>query len=97
VPANVTSVIKKHRVRNAPAPPAGSAPRPAPRPGAVPPNGANAQVRVAHRHDDHAVLEVRCPCGNVMYVECRWPIPEAAEGHPPGAPDNGRPANKEAT
>ncbi len=97
MPANMASVIKKHRVRTAPASPAGSAPRPGPRPGAAPPDGANAQVRIAHRHDDHAVLEVHCPCGNVMYVECRWPVPEAAGGDGPGPPDNGRHANKEAT
>jgi len=97
VPVNVTTIIKKNRVRTAPASPAGSAPRPASRPGSAPSDGGAAQVHIAQCHDDHAVLEIRCPCGNVIHVECRWPAP-GAEGadDAPASPGNGRPASKEA-
>ena len=45
----------------------------------------------------HAVLEVCCPCGNVIRVECRWEVP-ATVGQPvsPGPADPPQP-NKEAT
>jgi hypothetical protein len=67
-----TGVIKKNHVRTA-APGSGAAHA---RTNAAPPADAApgpAQVRVAEMHDDHAILEVRCPCGELVHVRCRWP------------------------
>jgi len=98
MPANVTTVIKKNRVRTTPARPAGDPPHPASRPGAAPPDGAPAQVRIAQRHDDHAILEVCCPCGNVIHVECRWPK-AGADGaeDAPASLGTDHPASKETS
>jgi len=93
MPANAAAVIKKHRVREVPPDPAAGAP--AARGGRAP--AGQPQVRLDHQDADHAVLEVRCPCGNVIRVECRWEVP-ATVGQPvsPGPADPPQP-NKEAT
>jgi len=89
MPAPATGVIKKHRVRQAPA---GGASPVGGNPAAAP-----AQARLVQKEDDHAVLEVCCPCGNVIRVECRWEVP-VADGQPasPETTDAPQP-NKEAT
>jgi len=65
----VTGIVKKHQVR-----PAGAYPIGAER-AASPQTSGKAQVRILEQHDDHALLEIRCPCGRYTYVQCRWPIP----------------------
>jgi len=95
MPANVSTVIKKHRVKVAeprpiggPTPDGGAAGAPAARTG-------QAEVRIAHTGADRAVLEVRCGCGRVIHVECRWETPEACGE--PDSPAAGAPQpNKEA-
>jgi len=44
-------------------------------------------VRIAEQHADHAILEVRCGCGQTTLVECRWKVP--ATGNGPDAPAPG--------
>ncbi len=82
MPANVATVVKKHRVKVA-------GPRPLGRPAAGGETAAAAagrpEVRIAHTDADRAVLEVRCGCGRVIHVECRWETPGA--GGAPDAPD----------
>ncbi|MFO8014482.1 MAG: hypothetical protein R6X20_14385 [Phycisphaerae bacterium] len=85
-------VIKKHRVRQAPA---GAVPVAVPTDGAA--SAAQAEVRLVRKEVDHAVLEVSCPCGNIIHVECRWEVPTAVgQADAPEPPDAPQP-NKEAT
>lgn len=88
---NAPGVIKKHRVRQAEA-----APAPVAEPqGETGP--ALARARMVRKEADRAVLEVACPCGNVIHVECRWEAPTAAgPADAPASPDAPQP-NKEAT
>jgi hypothetical protein len=65
-------VLKKSQVR-----PAGAYPL-NPGPAAPAPAPAKGDVRLVEQHADHAVLEVRCACGRVTYVHCRWPMPGVA-------------------
>lgn len=81
MPANADGVIKKHRVRQVPPEPAAGA---SPAGGGPAPAGGS-QVRLVHREADHAVLEVCCPCGNVIRVQCRWETPPA--GEPSASPE----------
>jgi len=82
-----------HQATSAPqgAPPA-PGPEAAPGAGAAPEAGAEAAARIVRTAADHAVLEVRCPCGNVIHVECRWPAgpaegdAQAADAHPSEPP-----------
>jgi len=64
--------------------PQGAHPAPGPKAvpgaGAAPAVGTEATARLVRTADDHAVLEVRCPCGNVVHVECRWPAGPAERG-----------------
>jgi len=85
-------IIKKHRVRQAPA---GAAPVSGAAGG--PDGSAQAQARLVRREADHAVLEVTCPCGNIIHVECHWEVPPADGPTDAGqAPDTPQP-NKEVT
>jgi len=85
-------IIKKHRVRQAPA---GAAPVSASEGAADRP--ATAQARLVRHEADHAVLEITCPCGNVIHVECHWEVPPADGPTDAGpAPDTPQP-NKEVT
>lgn len=86
----VTGVVKKNRVRTrepcrigAQATPAGAARGPVGQP----------LVRLAERHDDHAILEVRCVCGQTTHVECRWKVPAPGDGPDTAAPDAGDPSD----
>jgi len=45
------------------------------------PAAGGPEARLVERHDDRAVIEVRCACGRFAYVECRWP--KAAPPAPP--------------
>jgi hypothetical protein len=68
-----SGILKKSQVR-----PAGACPL---NPGmAAPPSPApvKGDVRLVEQHSDHAILEVRCTCGKVTFVQCRWPVPGAA-------------------
>ena len=84
----VTGLVKKNRVKMgeprrigvAPSAPAGTAPGAAVQP----------EVRIAEEHADHAVLEVRCGCGQITCIECRWkgPAPQLEPGaRTPGEPE----------
>jgi hypothetical protein len=85
-------VIKKHRVRRAQTPAAPVAPA-----AGDDPSQAQAAARLVRKEADHAVLEVSCPCGNVIHVECRWEVPTAVgQADAPEPPDAPQP-NEEAT
>ncbi len=88
---NAPGIIKKHRVRERPADPANAAQAVA----GGPPSPVTAQARLVRRDGDRALLEVACPCGNVIHVECQWEVPPAdgpADAGP--TPDTPQP-NKE--
>ncbi len=53
-------------------------------PGVTRPSAARAptQVRIVQRDEDRAVVEVRCPCGNITLIECRWAGDEPAPEDP---------------
>jgi hypothetical protein len=88
---NAPGVIKKHRVRQAGAPPAPVAAAH----GETAP--AAARARLLRKEADRAVLEVACPCGNVIHVECQWEVPTGVgPADAPASPDAPQP-NKEAT
>jgi hypothetical protein len=65
-------ILKKNQVRSAGVCPLDAA--------ATPPPAAavKSDARLVEQHPDHAVLEVRCACGRITHVHCRWPIPGAA-------------------
>jgi hypothetical protein len=67
-------ILKKSHVRPAGAYTMNAGPAVAP----PPPVADKSDVRLVEQHPDHAILEVRCACGRVTYVQCRWPIPGAA-------------------
>jgi hypothetical protein len=84
-------VIKKHRVRQARTPAASVASA-----AGDDDSQAEAAARLVRKEADHAVLEVACPCGNVIHVECRWEVPTAVgQADAPPPPDAPQP-NKEA-
>jgi hypothetical protein len=70
---STSGILKKNQVRPAGAYAISTA-------AAAPPPTATAKgdVRLVEQHADHAILEVRCACGRVTYVQCRWPMPGAA-------------------
>jgi hypothetical protein len=81
----MTRILKKNRVK--PAAPRRIGAAPGMRRTSAPAAGGETEVRVVERHADRVVLEVRCPCGNVTHVECRWQDPA-----PTGLPDGRQPA-----
>jgi len=82
----MTRILKKGRVK--PAAPRRIGPAPGIRRAAAPAAGGETEVRVVERHADRVVLEVRCACGNVNHIECRWqdPAPTGSGGPEPPAP-----------
>lgn len=72
----LNGVLKKSRVKTASPCRIGTPP-----PGAQ--AEAEAETRLVEQYADRAVLEVRCPCGRVTYVECRWQVPVDATGPVP--------------
>jgi hypothetical protein len=89
-----TGVLKKNQVRSSGPRRLGAACDPAEsrRPAA----GGPAGVRIARRDADRAVIEVRCACGNVTLIECRWPGEAAAPDDPSTqAPEGPDPSEKE--
>jgi len=93
MPANAAGVIKKDRVRRVPPDPAAGVSSA----GAGPAPAGEAQVRLLRKEADHGLLEVCCPCGNVIRIQCRWEVPPAG-GKPAPAGDTDAPQpNKEAT
>jgi hypothetical protein len=63
----LTGVVKKDRVRpGEPCRIGAPSAAPAPRRAAVP------HARIVEKTDDRAIVEVRCGCGQVLHVECRW-------------------------
>ena len=73
---SLSGVVKKDRVRDAG--PCRISAGGAAAGGAAGRGGGRATVRVVQQAEDRAVLEVRCRCGQVTYLECRWPAPAAA-------------------
>lgn len=83
---SVASVIKKDRIRTSPPRPVGAAGVACP-----PPEGSEAaddlpEVRIAEQFAGGAVLEVRCPCGRMVYVQCQWEVPAAGQAAAQGGP-----------
>lgn len=79
--AALTRILKKSRVK--PAAPRRIGAAPGMHRASAPAAGGETEVRVVERHADRVVLEVRCPCGNVAHIECRWQDP-APIGQPDG-------------
>lgn len=75
----VAGVIKKERIRTSPPRPVGAAGE-----AFLPAEGPETvddlpEVRIAEQFAGGAVLEVRCPCGRVTYVQCQWKVPAAGQ------------------
>jgi hypothetical protein len=97
----VPSVIKKNRVRTASPRPL-SPPRPAApgsaaaaQPHADAHDAAEPSVRIVRQEADRAILEVRCACGQVMCVECRWSAPAVGTTPAPAPTDRVPDPNEE--
>jgi hypothetical protein len=84
----ITGVLKRENVRlNGPCrvgPNQASAARAAP--------ARQPQARIVEQHADHAILEIRCPCGAVTLLRCEWAAGPAAgpAPAPAGSPTTGQ-------
>ena len=80
----IAGVLKKDRIRAGEPCPIGAAAR---QPGAAPGAAGAPLVRIIEQHADHAILEVRCTCGQRTHVECRSKVPGPGDGAETPAPD----------
>jgi len=74
MPQAYTSVIKKARVKLGEPRPIGSAMLPPPDASGGAPGQPSA--RILEQDDAHAVIEVTCPCGQTIQLNCEYPTNE---------------------